>query len=102
MNELKEIRIEQLPMVYDPEESSIFTNMAIKILGDSVLEKRIEIYTDDVLGELVPNETRVETYVIKERCSNMVASTSWSLFLFVSLLLFGLIRSLFSGFGRGD
>ena len=102
MNELTQTYTEQLPMVYDPEESSVFTNLAIKILGDSVLEKQVKVYTDESLGELFPNETRVETYVIKERCSNMVASTSWSIFLFCSLLLFGLIRSLFNAFSRGD
>lgn len=92
--------IEKLPIAYNPDENSVFTDLAIKILGDSVLDKQVVVYTDD--SDLIETEHMIETYVIKDRCANMVASTSWSIFLVCSLLLFGLVRTLFNAFSKGD
>lgn len=80
------------------ESSNVFRNLALDILGDSVLERK------DVLMEDEENEGQyivVEQYTVKTHCENMVASVTWSLFLTTSLLVFGLMRSIFNLFNRG-
>ena len=78
--------------------SNVFRDLALDILGDSVLERYDVLMTDS------ENESQyiiVEQYTVKQHCENMVASVTWSLFLCTTLLIFGLIRSLFNMFNRG-
>lgn len=89
---------ENIPVAYDTENDSVFTSLAINILGESVLDKHTVLSYDE--GDPTDIQETV-VYYIKPQCSNMVASISWSLFLTTSLLVFGLIRSLFNAFSRG-
>lgn len=75
-------------------QSNIFRNLALDILGDTVLEHYVQVIEDEN-EELIENSI----YVVKPHCENMVASVTWSLFLVTTLLVFGLIRSLFNIFG---
>lgn len=82
--------------VPDPtENSNIFRNLALDILGDTVLDNYVQIVEDEN-EELIENSI----YVIKPHCENMVASVTWSLFLTTTLLVFGLVRSLFNIFSK--
>lgn len=73
-------------------------NVALGILGDTVTQTITVNTIDDTTGEI----TSTATYsTINPYCQNMVASIQWSLFLTFTLLIFGLIRSLFNAFSRG-